>query len=342
MTDSIPTKPALMAVLAHPDDESFGMGGTLALYARKGYPVHLVCATRGEAGDVDPHYLEGFDSVAERREAELRCAAGILQLAGVHFLGYRDSGMPGAPDNEHPNALAAAPLEEVAERIVDILRLIRPQVVLTFDPIGGYKHPDHIAIHRATVLAFELAGDPGYVTDLPAYQPRKLYFQVFPTGMLRLGVRLLPLFGKDPRRFGRNGDIDLVALAQESNFPIHARINCASVTQEKAAASACHGSQMGGRPQTADGGSRGKAAGLRSPTAPARTAGIQDGPDTNSQDSGLPAVEITNTINRDLVPESGKRVNLVGRLMSWFDRNELYMRAYPPPEAGLNEKDLFA
>src|SRR5512139_2719095 len=121
MTDSIPTKPALIAVLAHPDDESFGMGGTLALYARRGYPVHLVCATRGEAGDVDPHYLEGFDSVAERREAELRCAAGILQLAEVHFLGYRDSGMPGAPDNEHPNALAAAPLEEAAGRIVHYL-----------------------------------------------------------------------------------------------------------------------------------------------------------------------------------------------------------------------------
>ncbi len=267
MTDSIPTRPALMAVLAHPDDESFGMGGTLALYSRRGYPVHLVCATRGEAGDVDPQYLEGFDSVAERREAELRCAAGILQLAGVHFLGYRDSGMPGAPDNEHPNALAAAPLEEVAGRIVQHLRAIRPQVVLTFDPIGGYKHPDHIAIHRATVRAFELASDPSYVTDLLPYQPGKLYFQVFPTKLLRMGVRLLPLFRKDPRRFGRNGDIDLVALAEESNFPIHARINCASVMKEKAAASACHGSQMGGLP-TADG---------RQSTAPARTAGIQDG-----------------------------------------------------------------
>jgi len=348
-----------MAVLAHPDDESFGMGGTLALYSRRGYPVHLVCATRGEAGDVDPHYLEGFDSVAERREAELRCAAGILQLAGVHFLGYRDSGMPGAPDNKHPNALAAAPLEEVAGRIVHYLRLIKPQVVLTFDPIGGYKHPDHIAIHRATVRAFELAGDPSYLTDLPPYQPGKLYFQVFPTKLLRLGVRLLPLFGKDPRRFGRNGDIDLVALAEESNFPIHARINCASVTKEKAAASACHGSQMGGRPtadsrpQTVD--RRPPTADSPQPTAPARTAGIQDGGrktedgfEKNSRDSRpttdsrLPTADTPGEGSLGIGGGNSRRVNLVGRLMAWFDRNELYMRAYPPPEEGLNEKDLFA
>ena len=86
-------KKVLLAVLAHPDDESFGMGGTLAYYASKGVDVYLVCATRGEVGDVDPKYLEGFHSIAERREAELRCAAGILDLAGVTFLNYRDSGM---------------------------------------------------------------------------------------------------------------------------------------------------------------------------------------------------------------------------------------------------------
>ena len=246
MTDSIPTKPVLMAVLAHPDDESFGMGGTLALYARRGYPVHLVCATRGEAGDVDPHYLEGFDSVAERREAELRCAAGILGLAGVHFLEYRDSGMPGSPDNEHPNALAGAPLEEVAGRVVQLLRRIQPQVVVTFDPIGGYKHPDHIAIHRATVRAFELAGDPSYATDLPPYQPGKLYFQVFPTKLLRLGVRLLPLFGRDPRRFGRNGDIDLVDLVEDGDFPTHVLVDYREVSQAKEDASLCHASQLDG------------------------------------------------------------------------------------------------
>ena len=99
----------ILAVLAHPDDESFGMGGTLALYARQGATVHLVCATRGEAGSVDPRYLEGFASIAERRKAELRCAAEKLGLAGVHFLDYRDSGMPGSPDNTHPQSLSLRP-----------------------------------------------------------------------------------------------------------------------------------------------------------------------------------------------------------------------------------------
>ena len=119
-------KRVLLAVLAHPDDESFGMGGTLALYAQRGVQVHLACATRGEAGSMDADCLEGFASVAERRVYELSCAAGILGLSGVHYLGYRDSGMPGSPDNQHPQALAAAPLEEVAGRVAHYIRLLRP------------------------------------------------------------------------------------------------------------------------------------------------------------------------------------------------------------------------
>jgi len=95
-------------VLAHPDDETFGMGGTLALYASQGVEVHLVCATRGEVGEMDPKLLEGFASIAERRESELCCAADMLGLKAVHFLDYRDSGMPGSPDNTHPMALAAS------------------------------------------------------------------------------------------------------------------------------------------------------------------------------------------------------------------------------------------
>ncbi len=84
------------------------------------------------------------------------------------------------------------------------IRQLQPQVVLTFDPIGGYKHPDHIAIQRATLQAFHLAGDTSYVTEDPPFQPQKLYYQVIPKGFLRFAVRLLPLFGRDPRRFGRN------------------------------------------------------------------------------------------------------------------------------------------
>ncbi len=240
------SKHTLLAVLAHPDDESFGIGGTLALYASRGVEVHLICATRGEVGDVSAEYLEGFQSIAERRESELRCAAGILGLAGVHFLDYRDSGMPGSPNNSHPQALAAQPLEAVAERVVRLMRQIRPQVVLTFDPIGGYRHPDHIAIQQATVRAFSEASNPDFAPkDLPIYSPERLYFSTFPHGFLRLAVRLLPLFGRDPRKFGSNGDVDLTAIAA-AEFPIHARIDIRSVAKKKSEAAACHASQGGG------------------------------------------------------------------------------------------------
>lgn len=239
-------KLTLLAVLAHPDDESFGLGGTLALYAQRGAETHLICATRGEAGTVDAEHLEGYSSIAERRVAELSCAAGILGLSGVHFLDYRDSGMPGSADNQHPQALAAAPLDEVAGKIAGAIRRLRPQVVLTFDPIGGYKHPDHVAIQRATSQAFHLAGDAGFVAEDLPFQPQKLYYQVIPKGFLRVAVRLLPIFGRDPRRFGRNQDIDLTALVEEGDFPVHAVIDYGPVFERKQEASACHLSQADG------------------------------------------------------------------------------------------------
>jgi N-acetyl-1-D-myo-inositol-2-amino-2-deoxy-alpha-D-glucopyranoside deacetylase len=240
-------KQTILAVLAHPDDESFGMGGTLALYASRGVDMHLVCATRGEVGDVAPELLEGFGSIADLRESELRCAAGILGLAGVHFLDYRDSGMPGSPDNTHPKALAFQPLEEVAANVVCYIRDLKPQVVLTFDPIGGYHHPDHIAIQRATVRAFERAADPTFaLQSTPVWQPQALYFHKMPNGMLKLAVKFLPLIGRDPHKFGTNGDIDLVPIAG-ANFPTNARIDVRSVLEKKEKAGACHASQGGGR-----------------------------------------------------------------------------------------------
>jgi LmbE family N-acetylglucosaminyl deacetylase len=235
----------LLAVLAHPDDESFGPGGTLALYARSGVDVHLICATNGEAGEVSPEMLHGYDHVGQLRLEELRCAASVLGLADVHLLGYRDSGMPGSPDNLHPEALAAAPTDEVAAKITTLIRQIRPQVVLTFDPQGGYHHPDHIAVHRATVEAFYTAGDPNQHSDrLPPYVPHKLYYHVMSHRFLRLLVFFLPIFGVDPHRWGRNADIDLVEITSHS-FPIHARIDIRLVAEIKRKASACHKSQGG-------------------------------------------------------------------------------------------------
>jgi LmbE family N-acetylglucosaminyl deacetylase len=237
----------ILAVLAHPDDESFGMGGTLALYASRGMQVHLVCATRGEVGEVSPDLLEGFESIAKLRESELRCAAGVLGLSGLHFLDYRDSGMPGSPDNSHPRALDAQPLDDVAAQVVHYIRTLKPQVVLTFDPIGGYRHPDHIAIQRATVRAFEQAGNPDFAPDsLPVHMPERLYFHKLPNGLLKIAVKVLPLVGRDPHKFGSNGDIDLVPIA-EVDFPTHARIDIRPVLEKKEKAGACHASQGGGR-----------------------------------------------------------------------------------------------
>ncbi len=239
------TKPIILSVLAHPDDESFGMGGTLALYAQKGCDIYLVCATRGEVGDVDPKHMQGFSSIAELREGELRCAAGHLGLKGVFFLDYRDSGMPGSPDNLHPDAQVAHPIDEVAGKVVKYIRDLKPNIVLTFDPIGGYRHPDHIHIHNATVLAFEKADDASFhpETGTP-FKPEKLFFHTFPRGFLKLAVRLMPLFGQNPRKFGRNGDIDMKSIA-DVNFPTHTKVDISSVQEKKVAASACHASQGG-------------------------------------------------------------------------------------------------
>jgi LmbE family N-acetylglucosaminyl deacetylase len=234
----------ILAVLAHPDDETFGLGGTLALYAQRGYDTYYVCATRGEVGSADEEFMRGFKDTAEMRTDELMRAAKILGLKEVFFLGYRDSGMPGSEDNKHPNAQVARSIDEVAGRVVKYIRELKPDVVLTFDPIGGYKHPDHIHIQRATTLAFEKADDASFHPEAGSpFKPRALYYQVFSRSFMKWLVRLMPLFGKDPRKWGRNKDIDLTDLIVD--FPIHVRLDVRSVEEIKRHASAQHASQGG-------------------------------------------------------------------------------------------------
>ena len=215
------------------------------MYSRKGYDVYYVCATRGEAGTVDEEHLKGFKDTAEMRTAELMKAAQALGLKEVFFLGYRDSGMPGTEPNQHPDAQINAPIDEVAGRVVKYIRDLKPEVVLTFDPIGGYKHPDHIHIHKATVLAFENSDNASFHPEAgDPFKPQALYYQVFPKGLLKAAVRLMPLFGKDPTKFGRNGDINIKELAEVS-FPIHVRLNVQPVSEAKRKASEAHASQGG-------------------------------------------------------------------------------------------------
>jgi LmbE family N-acetylglucosaminyl deacetylase len=235
----------LVFVGAHPDDESFGMGGTLAQYAAAGVKVYCICGTRGEVGEVAPDFMKGYETVADLRTHEMKCAAEVLGLADVIFLDYRDSGMAGTEGNKHPRALAAAPLDEVAGRIVEILRRIKPQVVVTFDPIGGYHHPDHVAMHKAAVLAFHASGDPRkYPETGPAFRPQKLYFLVFPHRFMKVMIKLLTFFGKDIHHFGMNKDIDLADFL-EADFPVHAVIRLEKQSVRTGArASACHASQL--------------------------------------------------------------------------------------------------
>lgn len=235
----------ILAVLAHPDDETFGLGGTIALYTKQGYDVYYVCATRGEAGTVDEVFLKDYKDIAELRTDELMRAAKILGIKEVFFLGYRDSGMPGSEDNNHPNAHIGDPVDVVAGKIVKYIREIKPDIVLTFDPIGGYKHPDHIHINKATTLAFEKADDASFHPEAGSpYKPLALYYQVFPRWFLKWATRLMPLWGRDPRKWGRNRDIDLTDLLVD--FPIHVKVNIKSVMKVKREASAQHASQGGG------------------------------------------------------------------------------------------------
>jgi mycothiol S-conjugate amidase len=245
-----PSTRRLLVVYAHPDDESFGNAGTLATYGRAGVDVHYVTATRGECGGVAPELLEGYADIGALRTAEQAAAAEALDLASYHFLGYRDSGMPGAPDNEHPQATVQAPVAEVAARITAAIRAIQPQVVITFGPYGGYGHPDHIAVHHATLRAFHAAGDSAAFPEqlergLFAWQPRKLYYSTFKTGLLKFGLMAMRLFGKDPTRGGQNGDVDFVRVLAEVT-PATAHIRCRDVLEQKDRAWQAHRSQLGG------------------------------------------------------------------------------------------------
>lgn len=134
----------LFVVLAHPDDESFGIGGTLAKYAAEGTRVALICATRGEAG------IEGMspEEAGQVRERELRAAAATLGITEVRFLGY------------HDGQLAQADPEQVVGQLVSAMREIQPQAVITFGPDGISGHPDHVAIHHLATQAFDQAGLP--------------------------------------------------------------------------------------------------------------------------------------------------------------------------------------
>ncbi len=173
----------LMAVHAHPDDESSKGAATMARYAAEGVSVLVVTCTGGERGSVLNPKLdrpEVWENIAEIRRAEMEAARTILGVDHA-WLGFVDSGLPeGDPPPPLPEGCFA--LEEVsvaAERLVALMRQFRPHVVTTYDETGGYPHPDHIMCHKVSMAAFEAAGDPHrYPEAGPPWQPLKLYYHM--------------------------------------------------------------------------------------------------------------------------------------------------------------------
>ena len=160
----------LMCILAHPDDESLGFGGTLAHYASTGVATYVISATRGERGWLgEPEVYPGAEALGRIREGELRAAAAILGLRETIFLDYMDGDL----DQANPR--------EIIALLVGHLRRVRPQVVATFDPTGVYGHPDHIAICQFTTAAISAAANPRYVdrAGQAPHQVSKLYYRAW-------------------------------------------------------------------------------------------------------------------------------------------------------------------
>lgn len=164
----------LLAAFAHPDDEGFGSGGTLAMLAARGARVTLVCGTNGDVGEISDPALATPDTLAQVRQQELRDAMAVTGVADIRFLNYRDSGMAGTDDNQHPNSLHQADPGKVVQALLDIIRETQPDIVITHDPSGGYGHPDHRAMCRHATAACLEAVEMQYAPQA------RLYYVCFP------------------------------------------------------------------------------------------------------------------------------------------------------------------
>lgn len=180
----------LLLVHAHPDDESIGTGATMAHYAAAGAHVTLVTCTLGEEGEIHVPALAQLcaaeaDQLGGYRIGELAAACAALGVTDHRFLGgagrYRDSGMMGLTTNEHPRAFWQADLDVAAGYLVEVIREVRPQVLVTYDPDGFYGHPDHIQAHRVAMRAVELAAAEGIA-------PAKVYWTAMPRSVLDAGL----------------------------------------------------------------------------------------------------------------------------------------------------------
>ena len=169
-------KPTLLAIFAHPDDES-GCSGTLGMAVARGWRVVFACATRGEEGEIADPSLATPENLWQVREQEMRRACKVLGIDEVYFLDYCDSGMAGTPPNDNPKSFMQADPEMVHRQLVQLIRDVKPHTILTFEPYGIYGHPDHIAISKFATEAFDMAGQSGVFleTGLP-WQAQRLFY----------------------------------------------------------------------------------------------------------------------------------------------------------------------
>jgi N-acetyl-1-D-myo-inositol-2-amino-2-deoxy-alpha-D-glucopyranoside deacetylase len=241
----------LLLVHAHPDDETIGTGVTMARYAAEGAQVTLVTCTLGEEGEVRlPLYeqlaADHADQLGGYRIAELAEACRALGVTDHRFLGgpgrYRDSGMMGLPTNDNPRSFWQADLDEAAGQLVEVIREVRPQVVLTYDPNGFYGHPDHIQAHRVAMRGVELAADPAAFPEHgPAWQVAKVYWTAVPRSALQAGLEQFAGSAENP--FGGVTDVaDLPFGTPDED--IAAEVDGTAYAPHKLAAMRAHATQI--------------------------------------------------------------------------------------------------
>jgi len=226
-------RPSLLAIFAHPDDETIAAGGTLARYAQAGVRTALLCATRGEWGSISDDALASYQNLGRVRERELRAACAVLGVRWLRFLNLPDGGLSWAVEEE--NAL---------EKVVRLIRKLRPQVIVTFGPDGLYGHDDHIIIGQLTTEAFGMAGDPQAFPEhlaqgLAPHHPAKLYYAAFRQGLVPTLVERLAQAGQPSNLWGLSPDQFGIPEGE-----ITATIDVHPFLDRKLAALRCHRTQL--------------------------------------------------------------------------------------------------
>jgi N-acetyl-1-D-myo-inositol-2-amino-2-deoxy-alpha-D-glucopyranoside deacetylase len=255
-----PADRRLLLVHAHPDDEAIGNGATMARYAHEGAHVALVTCTLGEEGEVLVPALEHLaadreDTLGEHRIGELAAAMKELGVDDHRFLGgpgrYRDSGMvydesgsATAPPEVKPGTFWRADLREAADLLVEVIREVRPQVLVTYDEFGGYGHPDHIQAHRVATYAVALAAVPTYRLDLgEPWDVAKMYWTAMSASRLRDGLRRLRDAGDSTTFEGMDPEGPLPPFAVEDEV-ITAAVDGNAHVEQKLAAMRAHATQI--------------------------------------------------------------------------------------------------